>query len=245
MNHTHIGQIPAVWFEPQNVNRRKLAIFLTGFSGDKNSVRPQLEALAARGFVALSFDPYQHGERTTESRADLATRVRGNIRRFFWPILAQTAEEVPMIIDWAVQHLGVEPNVAMGGTSMGGDISVAAAGVDARIRAVSAIVGTPDWMRPGSFEYPGTPDEVAQAAYNRRNPMTHLEAYRTCPAITFESGANDRQVPPESGQQFIEKLKPYYASCPERLRVTLHPNVAHGYIPAMLENSIQWFERWL
>lgn len=246
MNHTFVGQIPVSWVEPAvSPSNRRLVIWLTGFSGSKESVKPQLDALAARGFVALSFDPYEHGERTRESRQDLATRVRGNIRRFFWPILAQTAEETPLVVDWAVQQLGVSPQVGMGGVSMGGDISVAAAGVDWRIRAVAAVVATPDWMRPGSFEYPGTPDAVAQAAYERRNPLTHLEAYRSRPAITFESGAVDRQVPPEAGERFVRALAPMYAHCPERLRVTLHANVAHAFVPPMLENSIQWFERWL
>jgi dienelactone hydrolase len=246
MNHAFVGQIPVSWVEPANSpSNRRLVIWLTGFSGSKESVQPQLEALAGRGFVALSFDPFQHGERTKESRADLATRVRGNIRRFFWPILAQTAEETPMVIDWAIQQLRVNPQVGMGGVSMGGDISVAAAGVDWRIRAVAAVVATPDWMRPGSFEYPGTPDSVAQDAYERRNPLTHLDAYRSCPAITFESGAVDRQVPPDGGERFARELAKTYAGCPERLRVFLHPNTAHAFVPAMLENSIQWFERFL
>lgn len=245
MNHTFIGHIPAAWVEPSNVNRRKLVIWLTGFSGDKDAVKGQLDQLAARGFVAMSFDPYQHGERTKESRQDLATRVRGNIRRFFWPILAYTAEEVPMVVDWAIHNLGVEPNVGIGGTSMGGDISVAAAGVDWRIRAVAAIVGTPDWMRPGSFEYPGTPDAIAQECYDRRNPLTHLEDYRSLPAITFESGDKDRQVPADGGERFIKALAPMYASCPERLRVTRHPNVGHGFVQPMMDNCIAWFERFL
>jgi uncharacterized protein len=246
MNHTFVGQIPVSWVEPTNSpSNRRLVIWLTGFSGSKEGVKPQLDALANRGFIALSFDPFEHGERTKEARGDLATRVRGNIRRFFWPILAYTAEEVPMVIDWAVNQLGVQQQVGMGGVSMGGDISVAAAGVDWRIRAVAAVVATPEWMRYGSFEYPGTPDAVAQACYDRRNPSTHLDHFRSCPAITFESGANDRQVPPEGGQQFVKALQPHYAHAPERLRVFLHANVGHGFVPPMLENSIQWFERFL
>jgi uncharacterized protein len=246
MNHAFVGQIPVTWIEPANSpSARRLVIWLTGFSGSKESVQPNLEKIAAKGFVALSFDPYQHGERTKESRQDLATRVRGNIRRFFWPILAYTAEETPMVIDWAINQLGVQQQVGMGGTSMGGDIAIAAAGVDARIRAVAPVVATPEWMRYGSFEYPGTPDAVAQECYDRCNPSTHLERFKTCPAVTFECGANDRQVPPEGGQNFVKALQPHYSHCPERLRVFLHPNVGHGFVPAMLDNSIAWFERFL
>src|SRR4029453_14529526 len=98
---TGIGHIPALWTEPgasAESASRKLVIWLPGFSGDKESMRDALRDLAAAGFVGLSFDPIQHGERCTEGIEALRARVRGNIRRYFWPILAQTAEETPLII---------------------------------------------------------------------------------------------------------------------------------------------------
>jgi dienelactone hydrolase len=172
--------------------------------------------------------------------------VRGNIRRYFWPILATTAEEVPLIVDWAIRELGVRKEVGMGGTSMGGDIAVAAAGVDRRIRAVSACVATPDWMRPGSFEPPGEPDAAAQADYDRRNPLTHLEAYRHKPAIAFQSGAEDAQVPPDGGQRFVAALAPLYGKqAADRLQVNLQPGTKHRFSPQMWAASLRWFERHL
>jgi dienelactone hydrolase len=134
----------------------------------------------------------------------LSKRVVGNIRRFFWPILAQTAEETPKVIDWAIKTLKVRKEVGMGGISMGGDISVAAASVDRRIKAVSACVATPDWMRPGSIEPPAEPDAAAQADYDRRNPLTHLKAYRHRPAIAFQSGADDKIVPSDGATRFVD-----------------------------------------
>lgn len=220
-------------------------IWLTGFSGGKEAVEPQLRTLAERGFVALSYDPYQHGERRCETQPELVARVRGNIRRYFWPILGQTAEEASTVIDWAITNLRVRPQVGFGGISMGGDIAIAAAGVEPRIVAAAGCIATPDWMRPGSFEPPGEPDHVAQDWYDRRNPLTHLAAYRDCPALTFQCGAEDRQVPPDGAQRFAAALSSTYAHSPERLNVTLHPTTPHAFIPAMLENSIRWFERFI
>jgi dienelactone hydrolase len=240
---TKVRDIPVLVHAPSETRGRHLVVWLTGFSGSKDAVEPHLRSLASAGFVALSFDPFQHGERRIEPNDQLKTRVRGNIRRYFWPILATTAEEVPVIIDWAVKELGVRKEVGMGGTSMGGDIAVAAAAVDRRIRAVSACVATPDWMRPGSFEPPGEPDEAAQAAYDRRNPLTHLEAYKHKPAIAFQSGADDKQVPPDGGQRFIEALAPIYGKdAPRRLRVNLQPGIAHKVTPEMLLASLAWFK---
>lgn len=242
-----IGELPAIYACKGETRGKNLVIWLPGFSGAKEGTEGQLKALAEQGFVGLCFDPYQHGERRIEPNDQLRTRVRGNIRRFFWPILAKTAEEVPSVIDWCIRELGVSANVGIGGTSMGGDISVAAAGVDRRIRAVAALVGTPDWMRPGSFEPPGEPDEAAQKDYDRRNPLTHLNDFRHHPAITFESGAVDMQVPPDGGQRFVAALleKGIYPKDSPLLRVTLHPGVPHRIDPKMIENAMAWFKEHL
>ena len=240
-----VGEIPVLVIAPKETKGRPLVIWLTGFSGQKESVEAPLRELAKRGFVALSFDPHQHGERRIEAREELVKRVRGNIRRYFWPILARTAEETPQVIDWAVRTRGVRPEVGMGGISMGGDIAVAAAGVDHRITVVSACVATPDWLRPGSFEPPGEPDAAAQADYNRRNPLTHLKLYAHRPAIAFQSGAADKQVPPDGATRFVAALKPHYGEAADRLVVDLEPDVPHRFTPRMLENSIQWFAKHL
>jgi dienelactone hydrolase len=243
---TRVKDIPTLVVAPKETKGRRLIVWLTGFSGSKEAVEPQLRELARNGFVALSFDPYQHGERRIEPNPQLVSRVRGNIRRYFWPILARSAEETPLVIDWAIKELGVDPEVGMGGLSMGGDISVAAASVDKRIRAVSAVVATPDWMRPGSFEPPGAPDEAAQRDYDRRNPLTHLSLYRHKPAIAFQSGADDRQVPPDGGERFVAALRPIYGRDADRLlKVNLQPKTAHAFTPEMMVNSIAWFKQHL
>ena len=128
-----VDSIPLIYLQPDNDDRGKLVIWLTGFSGSKESCRAQLEALTALGYTALSFDPWQHGERMLADVDELRARVRGNIRRYFWPILAETAREVPRIIDWALAQFSVDEQVGIGGISMGGDISVVAAGIDRRI----------------------------------------------------------------------------------------------------------------
>ena len=161
--HAEVGEIPILVVAPAETKGRILIIWLTGFSGSKEKVEAHMREFAKHGFVGLSFDPYQHGERRIEPNEALSKRVVGNIRRFFWPILARTAEETPKVIDWAIETLKVRKEVGMGGISMGGDISVAAASVDRRIKAVSACVATADWMRPGSIEPPGEPDAAAQA----------------------------------------------------------------------------------
>ena len=241
-----IGDIPALVVSPPDTKGRHLILWYPGFSGTKEGTEGQLRQFAARGFVAISPEVFQHGERRVEPQSELPKRVRGNIRRYFWPILAKTAEEVPQVIDWAIRELGVRREVGIGGTSMGGDISVAAAGIDKRIKVVSAIVATPDWLRGGSWEPSGEPDAAAQADYDRRNPMTHTEAFRHRPYIAFQSGATDTQVPWEHGIYFTDALKAdIYKGYEDRLKVNLIPGIGHGFHPQMMENSLSWFDQHL
>jgi len=244
VKHAIIAGIPLLWAAP-TVPSNKLVIWLPGFSGSKEGVQENLLDLAQAGFWGLSFDPVQHGERLIASLDELRTRVRGNIRRYFWPILAQTAEETSTVIDWAQHEFGVS-RVGMGGISMGGDIAVAAAGADARIGAVAACIATADWLRPGSFEPPGEPDGVAQSAYDRRNPLTHVADYHTCPAITFQCGAQDQQVPPDGAQRFVDLLRStLYTEQPDRLAVFLQPDTAHKFTSLMWTNACNWFRKYM
>lgn len=240
MNREMVGEIPVVYVAPRGEDRKKLVIFLSGFSGNKEDCVPRLEELAALGFTALSFDAWQHGERMVADVEELRRRIRGNIRRYFWPILAHTAKEIPRVIDWALQRFDVSDAVGIGGISMGGDISVVAAGIDQRIVVAVPGIATPDWLRPGTFEPVGEADEVAQICYDELNPLTHLEHYAHCPRIVFQNGAEDGQVPPDGSLRFCEMLwASHYKEFPERIEAVLHEGVAHAYVDAMWENSKQ------
>lgn len=237
-----LGDIPLIWAEPSGVARRSLVIWLHAFSWTKEDVASQLAELAARGFVALSWDLPRHGERRDESPDEMRQRVRSNLRRHFWPILAEGTEEVSAVIDWATAYFDVLPDVRIGGVSMGGDIAVAAAGNDHRIDRVAAALATPDWLRPGSAEPQGTADAARQALYRRFDPLTNALRYRRCPAMMFICGDEDRQVPPEGGEGFVEQLNDTYADDRSRLVVVREPGIAHRFTPWMWEQALAWFE---
>ncbi len=242
VRHAWVDEIPVIWVDPTEApSHRKLVIWLTGLSGRKEAIQPQLLELGSHGFLALSFDPWQHGERGTETSEQIIERVFGNFRRYMWPILAHTTEDTPRVIDWAIHQLGVDARVLMGGISMGGDISVAAAGLDDRIAGVAAAIATPDWLRPGMNIPPGTPDADAQAMYDRLNPLTHLSAYARCPAITFECGAQDDHVPPDGAARFREALSTLAPGCAENVRVVLHEGIGHNFTSQMWANCLSWF----
>jgi dienelactone hydrolase len=181
----------------------------------------------------------------------LRDRVFGNFRRFMWPILGQSTLDALRIVDWAVETLDVAPEIYMGGFSLGGDIAVAAAGIDPRIRRVAAMIATPDWLRPGMHigTHPpalmdqGAPDSYARFFYERLNPLTHPTAYAHQPAITFELGADDRHVPPDGALRFEAVLRALYPSYGDALRVTLQDGTAHEVTPLMWQRCLEWWQR--
>ena len=76
--------------------------------------------------------------------------------------------------------------------------------------------------------------------------LADLAAYRHTPAISFQNGGEDRQVPPDGSQRFVAALRrQVYARCPERLDVTLHDGVAHEFTDAGWANALVWFRRHL
>ena len=249
-----VEQIPTIWVNPQQEPPIHMAIWLPGLTGSKDQMVPFLQELARAGFLALSFDPWQHGERGTENGPQIGNRVFGNFRHFMWPILGQSTLDTLRIIDWAFASFqsSLSPSVFMGGISMGGDISVAAAGLDSRITCVSAIIATPDWLRPGMQDLsrpgtllpPGEPGAYANFFYHQLNPLTHLPSYSHHPAITFECGANDIHVPPDGALHFQQALRTQNASYEEHIQVNLHEGAGHEVTEPMWKNSLNWFFRW-
>lgn len=242
------GNIPVIWAEPagdaeRRRSSRNLVIWLSGFSMKKEDVTDGLADLARCGYTAVSFDLCEHGERTigSETHQAMRERVGSNRRLYFWPIIARTAEDFPRVIDWAVTRFGIEERVMAGGISMGGDISLVAAGIDTRIEAVCAAIATPDWLRPGSVDPQGTGDAYSRMFYDRYNPITNLERYRHKPLIQFINAGADRFVPPEAAHRFRDALRQHiYEACPERIGIEELAGMDHGFPAEMWNRCLQW-----
>lgn len=252
-NRTVVDGIPLMWGEPTtSASCRKVALWLPPFTQPKESVAPMLEGLRTNGFIAVSFDPFQHGERGTESSDELVARVfaPGNFRSGLWPIIGQTVLDARRVLDWVIEHVVAEPAaVVAGGLSMGGDVAVALAGVDDRIERVAAIVATPDWTRPGmrSFKEPyglveqGEPTAYAKWFYEQFDPYTHLERYTKHCAITFECAENDEHVPPDGALRFRDELRKMTLGT-SPVRVNFHAGYGHsdGSEATFTQNSLDW-----
>jgi uncharacterized protein len=251
-SNTRVDHIPVVCVEPpRGEAQAPLAIWLPALGTNKEWVVPFLAELAEAGFVAVSLDPWQHGERATESPEELRERVYADFRRHMWPILGQTTLDALRVIDWAIDELHAGPTVVAGGVSMGGDDAVALAGIDHRVSRVAAVVASPDWTRP-NMHYPADPsvliaqgsaDAYAEWLYESLDPATHLHRYAHGPAMAFESGQEDSHVPAEDALRFQAALRAAHPDAGARVRVTVHAGVAHfgaGDNPTIRRRCIDW-----
>jgi uncharacterized protein len=227
----NVDGIPVVWIQPGNQDGdARIALWLPWLTGTKETALPFLAELAGNGFTAVSFDPWQHGERGTETAEQISSRVFGGFRRHMWPILGQTTLDALRVADWAAAEFNAR-DMAAGGVSTGGDIAVALAGIDQRISRVAAIAATPDWTRPGMRDIgdpsrvvpQGEPDAYARWFYHHLDPLSHLNHYAHAPAIAFECGADDTHVPPDGALRFRDALAKDYPHAAASVRVTTIP----------------------
>lgn len=253
----NVDGIHVLYLEPSTPQlQRRLAIFLTGLSGVKEEQAAYLKDMADKGFIALAFDNYLHGERGTETSEQILDRTFTNMRRHGWTILGQTILDTLRVIDWAIAELGVLPEIYMGGISMGGDITIAAAGIDSRIVRCAPIVTTPDWLRPGMHDLfepdkmlnPGTPDAYSQFMYDQFNPITHLGRYVNCPPMRLTQGEQDSHIPPENAERFKRELSMLSPQAAERIEIVYVPAPKADHMDVINRPADWWpglLEWWL
>lgn len=138
-----------------------VVIVLHGTGGSKEGMRDRLEALAARGFLAVAMDAPHHGERATPIPG-LEDPYQSAMLRAFrtgegHPYMYDTVWDVMRLIDYLVTRPDVDPSrIGVVGLSKGGTESYLAAAVDERIAAVAPQIGVQSYgwslRRPFGWE---------------------------------------------------------------------------------------------
>jgi uncharacterized protein len=240
--------IPVVLVTPAG-SPAGLVLWMSYLRGSAAKTVPTLERFAAAGYAAVSFDAPGHGARAEGDPREFSREVLAAFRRRMWPLLGRTTLEALRVLDWATAEVPTD-TVLAGGYSMGGDVAVALAGIDPRVRRVAAIGSTPDWTRPGMRELgdpsrlvdQGEADSYAQWFADRLDPMRHLERYLGGVAIDFELGAEDRHIPAANARDFAAALTAIDPEAGARVRIRTHPGLDHGVIadPGAFESARDW-----
>lgn len=229
-----VDGIPVRWVAPPSAVGA--AVWLTHLGGSTEQTEPMLARLAERGLLAVSFDPPGHGRRASGGDPwEFAGWVLESFRRRMWPLLGHTVLECLRVVDWIDDRFDVPGPRLAGGVSMGGDVTVALAGIDTRISRVAALVATPDWTRPGMRTMgedsvlidQGQADRYAQWFFDRLDPISHLGGYERDVAISFQCGGADQHVPADGAQRFRHALAERESGAAARIEVALHDGLSH------------------
>ena len=231
----------------------RLALWMHFLGGSKEAMVPFLLRLAQAGVAAVSFDAWQHGQRTNEPLDQLMIRAFSQFRRNVWPILGHTTLDAMRVLDWAVESFQPDELVG-GGVSMGGDVAVAVAGIDHRVGRVAAMIATPDWTRPGMTALDdaktvidqGGPTAYGQWMFDHLNPMTHLGSFARAPAITFQLGENDLHINRENVVRFKAALAGADPDAAAQVDIRVHSSLDHlgaGRDPRVEDACLDWLLR--
>lgn len=223
-----IGAAPALIARPSSARLPlPTVLWFHGFTAGKATHRPELATLAKAGFLAVGIDAAGHGERRLpdfDERFSEA-RTQDETDREFYALVAETAAEVPGIVDLLCgDGLADGERIAAAGVSMGGMVTYAAA-ADPRIRAAVALLASPEWPHPAS---------------------PHLEIDRFFPtALLSITAGRDETVPPATARTFHSNLEERYRQHPERLRYVEIEDSLHMMTPADWAWSIRESAAWL
>jgi dienelactone hydrolase len=221
-----LGGIPVLIARQKGQRPAGAVLWYHSWANDKHKARPQLKHLAKAGLLAIGVDAVGHGKRPMPKR-DPESAHAGR-ESFFFRLVAETAAEVPQVVD-AVLSEGLAERVAIAGISMGGEMAYGAFAREPRLCAMATVLGSPVWPRPDS------PHLLLEETAPPR-PMLSLTA------------RHDRVCPPQRTLELHERLEPHYRHAPDALTYHEYPKSAHRMRKADKDDAIDritaWLARW-
>jgi len=250
LERTYIDEerIPALIFHTDGA-KKPLAICQHGFTGSKESMLTTCLMLADAGFVAVSIDAEKHGERKDP---EILSGLSQDPSQFFH-ILAGTVEDVRKVIDYVGENLDVDlERVGMMGVSMGAIITLLAATVEERLKAIVSVIGGANFqvlIRKSSLYKIGLDtklvEKFAQSArelIEKYDPINNAHLFRSIPVLLL-NGERDDLIPLECASSLCEALKPHYQDAPDKLRMKVYKGVGHEYTSEMEKEAVKWLRR--
>ena len=242
-----VGSIPLLHIckqEHQDV-KRPLMLFVHGFESTKERNVQYGYMLAEKGFRVLLPEAIYHGER----------HEKQNMNTKFWEIVIRTIGELPAIKDAYVEKgLVDESRIAVGGTSMGGIVTLGAMAKYDWISFGVSMMGTPAYVDFAKYqlrlleqaygEFPMSQEQIeAQLAALRQYDVTEqLDSWKPRP-LFFWHGKADTTVPYQASIDFYSRLKPIYDKKGIALHYTLDEKAGHAVPNDAVIEMVSWVEK--
>jgi dienelactone hydrolase len=164
--------------------RQPAVILLHGTNQSKETMRPRLDQLADRGFVAVGMDAEYHGGRATPVDTTAGNAYQRAMRQAYrtgqgHPYLYDTAWEATRLVDYLSTRVDIDPKrIGLIGSSKGGTEAYLAAAADPRIAAVAPLIGVQSygWSLRNAAAWEARTwtlrEAVEGAAADSREPVT-------------------------------------------------------------------------
>ena len=159
-----LAGVPCLIAEPSPTeSSRPVVLWCHGFRADALAHTPELEMCAAAGFLAVGVDAVGHGARQDPSLSDRLAQSADGALPVMLELVEQTVDELPALIDALAAWYNVDRSrVSLVGISMGAFLAYRAVATNLRLRAVVALLGSPEW--PGAMSAHRSPEAFRRVA---------------------------------------------------------------------------------
>jgi pimeloyl-ACP methyl ester carboxylesterase len=264
-----VSEIPITTMVDELAECQPVVFYLHGLSADKRDGLSLGYRLVEAGCYFVTVDAPMHGERKDrrlhalmEGEADLVYPTDTGLDVFFLvhEIIVQLAQDVGTLIGHLSEDGRADTSrIGVIGASMGGFASFYLAAHDPRVRAAVPMIGIPAFaarwadvvLEASAYEQWADAMVAAEEETARRNafmeridPFRKLEGFFPKPLLMI-CGDQDLAAPKKYCVDLYRKLKPIYATQPERLSLNIYDDAGHRVTTAMMDDASNWFRRYL
>lgn len=208
-----LDDISLCFVKPENI--KGIALWIPYFGGTCDTCAKDLFYISKNNYVAISIDPWMHGERGKSRKPSIRTDALNHFRKVMWQVIGLTVIDSYKVIDWACEEFEIVENIVAGGLSMGGDIAISLAGIDNRIKRVAGVASSPDWYRKGMTDVmdstkiidQGNPTHFSQWLCEKLNPSLNIESYKHDVTMQLEYGTKDTHILSKWAVDFKSKVE--------------------------------------
>jgi dienelactone hydrolase len=256
------GRLPAV-------------VVLHGTGDRKEGMIPLLEALAARGFLAVAIDARAHGDRAAGPNDYLQAILRAYRTHRGHPFLYDTVWDTLRLVDYLATRADVDASrIGLLGISMGGMETYLAAAADPRIAAAVPVIGVQsfawalahdawqprietilpavsgaarDALRPVDADFVHDfYDRLVPGIYGEFDGPAMLPLIAPRPLLVV-TGDSDGLTPLPGVRESAAAAERAYrgAGAAERFQLLIEPDAGHEFTLDAQRTALEWLVRWL
>ncbi|MFW6269822.1 MAG: alpha/beta hydrolase family protein [Bacillota bacterium] len=267
IKENYTNNIPVLSISPEKEKLKPLVIYIHGYGATKEQGIDFGYKMAKLGFVFISFDCMEHGEREkikTQSKYKKFEPVYPpdtgiDTYVHMHEVIVQTQKDINIIIDKLQSHPQIDTSrIGLTGFSMGGFATFYNAAYCDYIKAAAPIAGKPAFKKAwddiilSTSTYKQWSAKIKNLKYETESrtafikkidPYQDIFAFAPKPLLII-NGDQDIDQPHIYSLKLYKELLPYYQVDPEKLRLSM-PFTGHCLTDDIKKEICDWFNKYL